>query len=287
MNLKGKGGSIEKPTGSWAGIRTKRCADVAAPTLEHWTGYDWRARIGLIYPACGKRDNDFSRLVPPGVSVHITRVAFSGRVTAEDIGAMAELDNLRAASRLLKDVQPSCVSWVDTSGSFMFGPECDIKQSEAIHAETGVPASTTTTAVLAACARLGVSRLAIASPYVSEVNDQLRSFLAARGLAVSSMRSLELESEWEIHNVGREAAYRLARDAYMPQAEVLFIPCTDFEAIDLIETLEQDLGVPVITANQATMWHALRLSGVLDPIPHFGKLYTLPDLVGDKVSLPR
>ncbi len=249
------------------------------PRPEYRVGSDWRARIGLIYPACGKRDNDFSRLVPDGVSVHVTRVAFSGRVTAEDIGAMAELENLLAAARLLKDVQPSCVSWADTSGSFMFGPQCDIKQSEAISAVTGVPGSTTTTAVLAACARLGVSRLAIASPYVAEVNDQLRSFLSARGLVVSGMRSLDLDSEWEIHSVGREAAYRLARDAYTPQAEALFIPCTDFEAIDLIDVLERDLGVPVVTANQATMWHALRLSEVADPLPSFGKLYTLPDLI--------
>jgi len=246
---------------------------------EHRVNYDWRARIGLIYPACGKRDNDFSRLVPDGVSVHVTRVAFSGRVTAEDIGAMAELENLLAAARLLKDVQPSCVSWADTSGSFMFGPECDIEQSKAISAATGVPGSTTTTAVLAACARLGVARLGIASPYVAEVNDQLRSFLSARGLVVSSMRSLDLDSEWAIHSVGREAAYRLARDAHTPQAEALFIPCTDFEAIDLIEVLERDLGVPVVTANQATMWHALRLSGVGDSLPRFGRLYTLPDLV--------
>ena len=252
-------------------------AKMSAP--EHRVSYDWRARIGLIYPACGKRDNDFSRLVPDGVSVHVTRVAFSGRVTAEDIGAMAELENLLAAARLLKDVQPSCVSWADTSGSFMFGPECDIEQSKAISATTGVPGSTTTTAVLAACARLGVARLGIASPYVAEVNDQLRSFLSARGLVVSSMRSLDLDSEWAIHSVGREATYRLARDAYAPQAEALFIPCTDFEAIDLIEVLERDLGVPVVTANQATMWHALRLSGVGDSLPHFGRLYTLPDLV--------
>jgi maleate cis-trans isomerase len=248
------------------------------PAPEDRAAYDWRARIGLIYPACGKRDNDFLRLAPEGVSVHITRVAFSGRVTAEDIGAMAELENLLAAARLLKDVQPSCVSWADTSGSFMIGPECDIKQAEAISAATGVPGSTTTTAVLAACARLGVSRLAIASPYVAEVNDHLRSFLSERGPVVSSMRSLDLESEWDIHSVGREAAYRLARDAYTPQAEALFIPCTDFEAIDLIEVLERDLGVPVVTANQATMWHALRLSGVVDALPHFGTLYTLPDL---------
>ena len=80
---------------------------------------------------------------------------------------------------------------------------------------------------------------------------------------------------------------RLARDAYTPQAEALFIPCTDFEAIDLIEVLERDLGVPVVTANQATMWHALRLSGVVDALPHFGTLYTLPDLAAHTSAAAR
>jgi maleate isomerase len=247
----------------------------------------WRARIGLIYPACGRRDSDFSRLVPEGVSVHVTRVAFSGKVAAEDIGAMAELKNLRAAARLLKDVRPSCVSWADTSGSFMFGSECDLKQAQIIQAETGVPGSTTTTGVLAACARLGVSKVAVASPYVAEVNEQLRLFLTGRGVCVSSMKSLELESEWDIHAASRETAYALARNAYTTKAEALLIPCTDFEAIDLIEVLEQDLGVPVVTANQATIWHALRLSGVADDVPGFGKLYTLPDLVADSSVLTR
>ena len=101
------------------------------------------------------------------------------------------------------------------------------------------------------------------------------------------MRSLDLDSEWAIHSVGREAAYRLARDAHTPQAEALFIPCTDFEAIDLIEVLERDLGVPVVTANQATMWHALRLSGVVDALPHFGTLYTLPDLAAHTSAAAR
>ena len=43
----------------------------------------------------------------------------------------------------------------------------------------------------------------------------------------------------------------------------------------MIEVLEQDLGVPVVTANQATMWHAVRLSGVLDRVPNSGALFGL------------
>jgi maleate isomerase len=236
----------------------------------------WRARIGLIYPSSGKRDTDFFRLAPPGVSVHVARVPFAGRGTLESIGAMSQTENLLAAARLLSDLRPSCISWADTSGSFMFGADGDAKQVEAIRAATSVPASTTSTACLSAFARLGVSRLVVASPYLSEVNDQLQAFFQAHGLTVVRLLSLELADEWDIHQTPREKVYALARKAYSSGAEGLFIPCTDFEAIDLIEVLEQDLGIPIVTANQATMWHALRLCGIQDRVPHFGALLTLP-----------
>jgi maleate isomerase len=235
----------------------------------------WRARIGLIYPSSGKRDGDFFRLAPPGVSVHVARIPFAGRGTLESIGAMSQLENLLAAARLLADLRPSCVTWADTSGSFMFGADGDANQVAALRAETSTAASTTSTACLEAFARLSVSRLSIASPYLTEVNERLETFLEAHGIAVMRLRSLELENEWDIHRTSPETVYALARAAYAPDAEGLFIPCTDFEAINLIEALEDDLGVPVVTANQATMWHALRLSGIQDHIPRFGKLLTL------------
>ena len=235
----------------------------------------WRARIGLIYPSSGKRDADFFRLAPPGVSVHVARVPFAGRGTLESIGAMSQLDNLLSAARLLSGLRPACISWADTSGSFMFGADGDAKQVEAIRAATSVPASTTSTACLAAFARLGVSRVAVASPYLSEVNDQRRTYYQAHGLTVVRLLSLELDNEWDIHRTPREKVYALAREAYSPDVDGLFIPCTDFEGVNLIEVLEQDLGVPVVTANQATMWHAVRLSGVLDRVPNSGALFGL------------
>lgn len=235
----------------------------------------WRARIGLIYPSSGKRDRDFFRLAPPGVSVHVARVPFAGRGTLHSIGAMSQLANLLAAARLLADLRPTCISWADTSGSFMFGADGDAKQVAAIRAETSTPASTTSTACLAAFARLGVSRLGIASPYLAEVNERLQAFLEAHGVTVVRLRSLELENEWDIHRASPETVYTLAKAAYARDADGLFIPCTDFEAINLIETLEQDVGVPVVTANQATIWHALRLSGIQDHVPDFGTLFAL------------
>lgn len=237
--------------------------------------YGWRARIGFIYPDSGKRDHDCYRMAPEGVSVHFTRVAFSGQGTLADIGAMSETARLVEAARLLAALEPSCISWLDTSGSFMFGPEGDRSQASAIRDATGIPASTTSTATLAALEGLRVDTIAVASPYLSEVNDRLRAFMEANGVCVARLRALELRDEREISRTSEETIYALARDAFTPEAKALFIPCTDFAPIDLIEPLERDLGVPVVTSNQATMWHALRLSGIADGLPGFGRLLTL------------
>ena len=190
--------------------------------------YGWRARIGFIYADCGKRDHDCFRMAPPGVSVHFTRVSYSGQVTLADTGAMSETERLVEAARLLGALQPDCISWLDTSGSFMFGPEGDRAQVEALRAATGVPASTTSSALLAAFTTLGVTRIAVATPYINELNEQLCAFFAANQIAVDRMRALELQWEGDISGTSDATVYKLAREACSPQAEAVLIPCTDF-----------------------------------------------------------
>lgn len=244
--------------------------------------YGWRARIGIIYPCSGLRDHDFHRLCPEGVSAHITRVRFRSEGTVDAIREMSEIDHLVEAARLLAEARPVCITWADTSGSFLFGEHGDRAQTAAIEEVTKIPASTTSTACLAAFDTLGISRLAIASPYLDEVNVLMKAFLSSRGITVVNMQSLELRQSDDIARAPRETIYRLARAAVTADAEGLFVPCTDFLDIDLIALMERDFRVPVVAANAATMWHALRLSGIADPIDDFGKLLRSPLRASDQ-----
>jgi len=71
-----------------------------------------------------------------------------------------------------------------------------------------------------------------------------------------------------------ETIYALARRVAVDGAEAVFLSCTGLYAVDLIETMERDLGRPILTANQVTMWNALRLSGVSTRgLEHFGSLF--------------
>ena len=55
-------------------------------------------------------------------------------------------------------------------------------------------------------------------------------------------------------------------------AQALVISCTDFATLPLIAELEQEIGKPVVTSNQATFWATLRAAGVDDRFEHFGTL---------------
>ena len=244
--------------------------------------YGWRARLGFIYPGPGKRDNDFVRMAPEGVSAHFTRVDYTGQDTVADISDLGDTGHLVEAARLLRPFEPACISWVDTSGSFVFGSAGDNVQVTAIEDATGVPATTTSSATLAAFRALGVDTVAVATPYIDEVNEKLLAFLEPNGVRVSRLRALGIQAAYHVSRASLEMVYGVARDAFSRDAQALFIPCTDFASLEVIEPLETDLEVPVVLANQATMWHALRLAGIRDSVPGFGHLLTLDVASADR-----
>lgn len=189
---------------------------------------------------------------------------------------MSSDTNLSAAARLVAEVEPAGVAWADTSGSFLFGPEGDLAQIELLARLTGAFATTTATALVEACAALGVDTVDIASPYKDELNEGLVSFLAARGIESRRLVALELETSYEIASVPDEEQVTLVRRA-AGSAPVVLVPCTDFFSLALIATLEKELGRILLTANQATMWHLVRGTGGYPPgrAPSAGCLFEL------------
>ena len=70
-----------------------------------------------------------------------------------------------------------------------------------------------------------------------------------------------------------EIAYARAREVDDDRAEAVFISCTGFRTIEIIEKLESELGKPVISSNQASLADCLRKLGVAEVRPGFGSLF--------------
>lgn len=225
---------------------------------------DWRARIGVLFPGNSIVDRELWQWVPDGVSVHIYRLGSFETLDEPYSAAVAlrrsQSPQLEAATENLRIVEPSCVTYACTSGSFVGGVGHDQTIIERLARIARVPVSTTSTAMVRALRTLGVGRVAVGVPYLGEVGERLRAFLEGSGFKVVSVSALNLPHGFA--TVPAAEAYRLARRADTPDAEAVFIACTALHTLEVLEPLEDDLGKPVVTANQATMWDALRLAGV-------------------------
>jgi maleate isomerase len=69
-----------------------------------------------------------------------------------------------------------------------------------------------------------------------------------------------------------DTLFELGRRGFDPRADALIMTCLNTRSHTVIDRLEKALGKPVITSTQATLWHALRLAGIVDPIAGFGRL---------------
>jgi len=69
-----------------------------------------------------------------------------------------------------------------------------------------------------------------------------------------------------------ELILEFASKICLPEADALLCPCTAWRALEVVDELEQRLGIPVVTANQTAIWATFCKLGILQPIHGFGRL---------------
>jgi len=232
--------------------------------------YGWRGKIGLITVACGdSQEADFHKMAPEGVSILTTRMPLDVS-TVEAIGKMG--DCAEEASSLLAQGKPNLIIFGSTAGSYIKGIGYDKEIINRIESHVGIPAITTSTAVIDALNALKVKKVAVATPHIDEVNQRERSFIEDSGFRITSIKGLNLREAYEIASVESDEMYRLVKEIFTEDADAIFISCTGLTVINIIETLEGELKRPVVTSNQATIWAALRRINVGDEIEGLGAL---------------
>ncbi|MGQ0525507.1 MAG: maleate cis-trans isomerase family protein [Betaproteobacteria bacterium] len=137
-------------------------------------------------------------------------------------------------------------------------------------AAPGPRAPTSATAIADALRALGARRIGVASPYAVWLNERVRQFLEADGFDVVAIQGLGTEAH---ATITLERVEALAAEVNRPEAQAIFISCSNFRTLEIIETLEQRFGKPVVTSNASTMWKMLRVIGDRRAIPDAGRLF--------------
>lgn len=230
-----------------------------------------RARIGLIVPSTNTtNETEFVDHVPSDVSVHAARVQ-GGECTVETLERMA--DDIERSARLLSDARVDVIAFGCTTGSLVKGPDYAAELRSRIRSVSDVPAVVTAGAVEAALSTLGATALSVTTPYPENINSLVRDYLTEQGFEILELQGLGLLSPESVANQPAETILAEARAVADDRADCLFISCTDYPTFDVIDTLEDELGCPVVTSNQATLWRALRVAGVTDTEISLGQLF--------------
>lgn len=213
--------------------------------------------IGIVAPFDLALDRELWRWTPQPVSLYLTRTRrLEGPVGMELVEQLADLEAITAASAAVATASPGVTAYLCTSASFIGGLAGEARLRAAMERGGARRALTTSGALLEALAALEVRRVAIATPYDQALTERLVSLLAEAGIDTTGSAHLGLGAD--IWRVRSGSVVELARSVPRAEAQALVISCTNLRTYEVIEPLERELGIPVVSANLATMWAALR-----------------------------
>ena len=241
-------------------------------TPTHTIGFVWPGP-----PVPGDAE-EVTRFVPDGVDWHIvgTPPDFEPdappAITRERLFSIAENPNIETTAATLPALGVQAIGYGCTSASYVRGVGGDKDISARITGATGLPSTATSTTAVEALNLLGVTRVAVLSPHVDELNERLRGFLEGHGLEVVHMRGLNKLRGIE-HIPQEEICELVVQLVDRPEADGIFISCTGMRTSNILNRLEDATGKPVVSALQATIWGTLRLVDAPAELPGLGSLY--------------
>jgi maleate isomerase len=216
-------------------------------------------RIGVLLPSSSSaQEMDIGRALPQDITLHVARMRLNN-VDAES--TLRIVQEIETESQKLADVDVDVIIFPATAPSSRNGPGYDQELIKRISTASGKPATTASTALLEALRVLSVKRIALGAPWSAAVNQSVTAFLQANGVEVLAQEALGIVRNLDIGFLDPQTAYDVGQRVNRPEADAVMLACGNWSTFDVIDRLERDLGKPVLTTNQVTLWHALKMMG--------------------------
>ena len=212
----------------------------------------------------------------PRISLHFAR--FKVTVIADDATTHSQfaLTPMLQAVELLADARMDAYLWSGTSGSWE-GIDRDRQLVAAIQDRTGAPATTATLALIQGFRALGVQRYGLVVPYIEPIATRISQNLGHEGFDCVALEHDELTTNWEFANISGDAIADRVRRAAAARPDAIAIHCTNMRGVEVAESLERELDMPVIDSVAVGLWGALSTLGVQAPVA-FGRLASIRTL---------
>ena len=234
-------------------------------------------RLGVIAPGGGKiNEGEFPLVAPPSVSFLIIVLGL-GNTRIPDVVAPPLIEN---AAQALAAAGADMILLGGLPVGFFQPRGYESELTTRVTNACGLPAATMAGAVVESLARLNIKRPVVVSHYNERLNGGLRNFLSVYGIEAATIQSVNQ------HRSAKSLADQEATDLYCGLARKAYVEAGGsdgilisgggtFSTVDIVNRLEHDIGVPVVSSSLAAIWKSLRMLGYHEPIRGFGRLLGL------------
>src|SRR5215469_9320840 len=241
-------------------------------------GNGWRARFGVLtHDDSAISESELWTMAPDGVSLHTSHIFFA------DLATFADPPGPEKATELLARLPLQAIIYAWTVGSYLLGTagEEELVRRVERHSNS-IPVVMSARAATAGFRALEAKRIAlIHGPFFTDDFDQKGvAYFQERGFEVVHVSHLMPPIEVPHPNTGSVTSpaeiYEWVRRNVPSSAQAVFLGGNALRAIGVIAALEEDLRRPVLTANQVSLWYALRVAGAEVGVDDYGQLFRLP-----------
>ena len=213
---------------------------------------------------------DFNRVFTKenNYRVYTTRVEFNPPVTNENLKAMGP--RIGTAASLITPEEPlQVIAYACTSCATNLGD--DHVCSSINQGRPNVHAINPALSGREALKTMGIKKIGLVTPYYEEVSLSVAGYFEEHGIEVVHNIYMDCENDYEISRVSPSSLLNASVQASQG-VEAVFLSCAALPAMEQIRNIEIEIGLPVISSNQAMIWHSLRLMGDKSHFP-YGTLF--------------
>ena len=238
-------------------------------TLE---GLNTKAKIGLVVVSASTVSELRYPKVAPDVGFFTSRMMLGGT----GLEALLEMEhNSSRAVQELASAGMDSIAYCCTVSGAQRGLAKDREFCEDMERQWGAPTTSTMLAAAEALQHLGIRRVVLTSPYPHSYHEAESKYMAEAGIETVGASGMGFESAGEFAAVTPDEIFSFALEAWQEsggEADGLFVSCMNFDAMAAAQALEDAIGKPVVTSHSATLWRALALAGVGEPVHGYGRL---------------
>lgn len=237
-------------------------------------------RIGLVVPSSNVTvESEMPRLLArhpsSSFSFHSTRMRMH-TVSPEQLAAM----NAQRERCVIEvaDASPEVILYACLVALMVGGPgeHQRVESSIAEQLATGdSPALVRSSAgaLVEALHAMDAKRIALVTPYMRPLAEQVVHYLEAEGFEVTDWRALEVADNREVGCIPGDRILEAARTLNLDGVDALVLSaCVQMPSLDLIDDAEREFGVPVLSAATAGAFSLLRSLDLPVVIPGAGSL---------------